>query len=136
MVITENDLDKGIKSALDQWQQSVKSVHYKAVLSSQPGNIFQQVLLACAMADTDDFGYFTATAVKAPLRTITGKDYDIPSFANHLKEFSEPKRGQIIERVGQTRRFRYRFVSPLMKPYIVMKGFSDGLLKRDDLISE
>lgn len=133
--ISESDLDDGIKNALDQWQQSVKSAHYKAVLSSQPGNIFQQVLLACAMAETDDFGYFTATSVKSPLRNITGRDYDIPSFANHLKEFSETKRGKIIERVGQTRRFRYRFVSPLMKPYIVMKGFSDGLLKRGNLTS-
>ncbi|MBB3909529.1 nSTAND1 domain-containing NTPase [Sphingomonas desiccabilis] len=131
--IAENDLGDGIKTALDQWQQSIKSAHYKAVLSSQPGNIFQQVLLACAMAETDDFGYFTATSVKAPLRSITGKDYDIPSFSNHLKEFSEVKRGKIIERVGQTRRFRYRFVSPLMKPYVVMKGFSDGLLNRESL---
>lgn len=131
--ITEQDLDNGIKKALEQWQQSVKLTHYKAVLSSQPGNIFQPVLLACAMADTDDFGYFTATAVKVPLRNITGKNYEIPSFANHLKEFSEVKRGRIIERVGQTRRFRYRFVSPLMKPYIVMKGFSDGLLDRTQI---
>lgn len=87
------------------------------------------------MAETDDFGYFTATAVKAPLRSVTEKDYDIPSFSNHLKEFSEEKRGKIIDRVGQTRRFRYRFVSPLMKPYIVMKGFSDGLLNRENLTS-
>lgn len=135
LTVTEKDLDRGIKNALDQWQQSVKSAYYRAVLSSQPGNIFQQVLLACAMAETDDFGYFTATSIKSPLKTITGKDYDIPSFSNHLKEFSEPKRGQIIDRVGQTRRFRYRFVSPLMKPFIVMKGYSDGLLKRDDLIA-
>ena len=131
--VEESHLDAGIKKAIEQWQQSVKAAYYKAVLSSQPGNIFQQVLLACAMAETDDFGYFTATSVKAPLKNITGKDYDIPSFANHLKEFSESKRGEIIERVGQTRRFRYRFVSPLMKPFIVMKGFSDGLLNRDAL---
>ncbi len=134
--IIENDVDKGIKSALDQWQQSIKSSHYKAVLSSQPGNIFPQVLLACALAETDDFGYFTATSIKAPLKQITGKDYDIPSFSNHLKEFSEAKRGAIIERVGQTRRFRYRFVSPLMKPYVVMKGYSDGLLERELLTSQ
>lgn len=133
--ISEDDLDEGIKKALEQWQQSVKAAHYKAVLSSQPGNIFQQVLLACALADTDDFGYFTATSIKAPLKAITGRDYDIPSFSNHLKEFSEVKRGKIIERVGQTRRFRYRFVSPLMKPYVVMKGFSDSLLNRDSLSS-
>lgn len=132
-IILEKHLDQGIKNALEQWQQSVKAAHYKAVLSSQPGNIFQQVLLACALAETDDFEYFTATSVKLPLRSVTGKDYDIPSFANHLKEFSEDKRGKIIDRVGQTRRFRYRFVSPLMRPFIVMKGFSDGLLNRESL---
>lgn len=42
LAITEGDLDAGIKGALDQWQQSVKSAHYKAVMSSQPGIYFSK----------------------------------------------------------------------------------------------
>lgn len=131
--ISADHVDIGIKKALDQWQQSIKNAYYSAVVSSQPGNIFREVLLACAMAETDELGYFSAANLRSPLLSITNRAYDIPSFANHLKEFSEPKRGSIIQRVGQTRRFRYRFVSPLMKPYVVMRGFSDGLIKRADL---
>jgi hypothetical protein len=131
--ITAGDVEKGIKTALDQWQQSIKGAYYKAVMSSQPGNIFREVLLACALTEPDDLGFFSAASVRSPLRDITKKDYDIPNFARHLKEFSEPHRGGVIERTGETRRLRYRFTSPLMKPYIVMRGFSEGLLKRSDI---
>jgi len=64
------------------------------------------------------------------LRLLSGKSYDIPNFARHLKEFSEPIRGQILERVGAARRLRYRFVNPIMKPYVVIRGFAENLLDR------
>jgi hypothetical protein len=71
--------------------------------------------------------------VRTPLRILTEKPYVIPNFARHLKEFSEPIRGKIVERVGAARRLRYRFVSPIMRPYIVMRGFSEKMLNRQML---
>ena len=130
LAISTAHVDLGIKSALDQWQQSIKTSYYNATRSAQPGNLYQEVLLACALAAIDDLGYFTAASVRTPLRILTGKSYDIPNFAQHLKQFSETVRGQILERVGAARRLRYRFVSPIMKPYIVMRGFAEGLLDR------
>ena len=129
--IEAKDVDTGISLALDQWQQSIKTSYYEATLSPQPGNIFKEVLLACALAPTDDLGYFSAASVRSSLQDVTGKPYDIPNFARHLKLFSEESRGRVLERIGQTRRLRYRFVSPIMKPFIIMRGFSDGLLKRE-----
>jgi len=89
------------------------------------------VLLACALAETDDLGYFAAADVRAPLRQITGKSYGIPNFARHLKELSQTDRGDMLQRTGETRRLRYRFNSPIMRPYIVMRGFADQLLKKE-----
>ena len=129
--VTIDKVDKGIQNALDQWQQSIISAYYNATKSAQPGNIYKEVLLACALAEIDDLGYFAAASVRTPLRTITGKTYyDVPNFARHLKEFSVPLRGEVLERVGTTRRLRYRFVGPLMRPYIVMRGFAEGLIDR------
>jgi hypothetical protein len=129
--ISSTDVDLGIKAAVDQWQQSIKSAYYHATKSQQPGHIYKEVLLACALAETDDLGYFAAADVRGPLRLITGKQYDIPNFARHLKELSEPGRGDMLNRTGEKRRLRYRFNGPMMRPYVVMRGFTDQLLKKD-----
>lgn len=131
--VSTSDVDAGIKSSLEQWQQSVVKAYYDAVQSSQPGNIYKQVLLACALAETDDLGYFSASSVRSPLRIITERDYDIPNFAQHLKNFGDSGRGGMLERTGETRRIRYRFTSPLMRPYIIMRGFADGLISRKQM---
>jgi hypothetical protein len=36
----------------------------------------------------------------------------------------------MLQRVGEKRRLRYRFNSPLMRPYIIMRGFNEGLLDK------
>lgn len=133
--VTSADVEAGIAEALSKWQQTTTKAYYEAVQSSQPGNIYREVLLACALAETDDMGFFSAAAVRTPLRLLTGRDYDIPNFAQHLKNFSEDARGGILERTGTTRRIRYRFTSPLHRPYIVMRGFNDGLLTRSQMKS-
>ena len=58
------------------------------------------------------------------MRTITGKRYEIPSFQQHISEFCDSKRGPILRRTGTPRRYRYRFVNPLMQPFAVMQGFT------------
>jgi Holliday junction resolvasome RuvABC ATP-dependent DNA helicase subunit len=128
--ITSDHLSIGIERALDQWQQSIKSAYYEATKSPQPGHIYKQVLLACALAEVDDLRYFTAAAVRKPLRIITGRQYEIPNFAKHLKEFSNPARGQILQRTGEKRRIRYRFASPILRPYIIMRGFGDKIITK------
>jgi Cdc6-like AAA superfamily ATPase len=128
--INSEHLSLGIERALDQWQQSIKSAYYEATKSPQPGHIYKQVLLACALAEVDDLRYFTAAAVRKPLRIITGRQYEIPNFARHLKELSDPLRGQILQRTGEKRRIRYRFASPILRPYIIMRGFGDKIITK------
>lgn len=128
--VSEPHVQIGMGKALDQWQQSIKNAYYEATKSQQPQHIFREVILACALADVDELGYFTAASVRSPLRVITDRNYDIPNFARHLKELSEENRGGMLERVGETRRIRYRFTSPIMRPYIVMKGYAEKLLDK------
>lgn len=125
--VTNDFVKLGISASLDQWHESIKRSYYAATKSHQPGNIYREVLLACALSEVDDLGYFTAASVRTPLQRITGRDIDIPNFAQHLKAFSEDERGPVLSREGQQRRWRYRFKSPLMRPYIVMRGYADGI---------
>lgn len=133
MEIKQEHLDSGIKASLTDWQQSIKSSYYDATKSNRR-NIYREVVLACALAETDELGYFYAAQVREPLNHIVpDKSYDIPSYAPHLKKLSEEERGNLLERVGEKKRIRYRFKSPLMRPYIVMRGIADDFIDRGTL---
>lgn len=121
-------VQNGISKSIEQWQESIKTSYYDATRSHQPDHLYKEVLLSCALASVDEKSFFTAAAVRAPLQIVARPNLDIPNFARHLKEFSEARRGNILVREGETRRLRYRFVSPLMRPYIIMRGVADGLL--------
>jgi hypothetical protein len=131
--VTSGDVEAGIKKALETMQQSIKQSYYDATKSQQPGAIYREVLLACALSELDELGFFSAASVRVPLREITGRPYDIPGFARHLKDFSSTGRGNILQRGGESRKIRYRFNSPIMRPYIIMRGFSEGLLTKTQM---
>ena len=132
--ILQDDVNKGVNISLKNWQHSIKGRYYDATKSPQPGNIFRQVVLACAFAKNDEFGYFSASNVRDSLRSIIPeRSYDIPNFARHLKQLSGSDRGDLLSRTGKKGRIRYRFNSPLMRPYIVMRGFDDGTISRENL---
>jgi len=76
-------------------------------------------------------GYFSAAGVAEPLSIIMKKKYDIPSFVRHLNEFATEKRGPILKKAGERRRYRFRFINPLMQPFIIIHGISTGLLSED-----
>jgi len=129
--ITHADVDTAIKRCLMDVDQTIKSVYDKAVFSPQKDTLHAHVLLACALVRAGEFGYFTASAVREPLSAITAKSYDIPGFSRHLKDFSEESRGRILQKEGVTRKFRFRFRNPLMKPLIIMKGIAEHRLSVD-----
>ena len=124
--ITEADVKHAIKDAVENAQQSLRDNYRKAVSSPQTGNLFGQVLLACARAKTDDFGYFAAADVRTPMSRIMKKRYEIPSFARHLNRFCQRERGCVLRKEGEKHRYRYRFSDPLMQPFVIMKGIIDS----------
>ena len=124
--IVEDDVKRAIRDAVENAQQSLRDNYRRAVSSPQTGNLFGQVLLACARAKTDDFGYFAAADVRKPMSKIMKKPYEIPSFARHLNRFCRPERGRVLRKEGEKHRYRYRFSDPLMQPFVIMKGIVEG----------
>jgi len=94
--------------------------------------LYEEVLLACAMAKKDDLGEFGSGDLRDPLYKITGRNIEIPAFAAHLNAFSSDaeneRRGGVLVKRGTRARFRYRFLDPLMPPYVLMKGHSHGFI--------
>jgi Cdc6-like AAA superfamily ATPase len=131
MTISEVDVDRAIDTVLDSSQQSLKQAFEKAVKSNQPSAKFREVLTACALAKTDNSGFFTQTAVRTPLSQMMGREVEIGHLRPQLHELIEERRGGIIERVGEERGFRYRFADPAMQPYVIMAGIRAGLLPEE-----
>ena len=124
------DVKHAIKKTVEETEQSLLDDYQKAVTSPQTKNLYERVLLACALAEIDQFGFFKAADVKKPMSKIMGKKYEIPSFAKHLSDFCDQSRGGVLKRTGAKRKYSYRFTSPLMQPFILMKGIVDERINR------
>src|SRR5947209_11718704 len=112
---------------------SIKSAYHKATVSQQK-HLYCEVLLACALSYTDEFGFFSPSSTCYPLSAILKRSVKIASFMHHIKEFCSEQRGHILEKRGTPHRTRYRFSDPLMQPYVVLEGISKGRLGEDDIL--
>jgi hypothetical protein len=100
-----------------------------ATRSNSPRARFRHVLTACALAKGDEGGYFMPAAVREPYSNILRKSVDIANFQDALHDFAESRdKGQILQRSGGARSYRFRFRDPAMQPYVIMRGIRDGLI--------
>jgi len=125
--VIAGDFPAAIARALNDVSETIRDQYYKCTVSNR-ATIYREVLLACALATKDEIGTFGAPDVREKLREITGQNYDLPAFATHLRDFSgDGDRGGILKR-REGAHPRYKFVDPLLPPYVVMRGQADGLL--------
>jgi AAA ATPase domain len=120
-----------VKFAVANAQASVRNTFHLATMSPHKDNLYGTVLLACAIAQGDEQGYFAAADIRDPICQITGHKYDIPSFSRHLHDFCEDQRGAVLRRIGAKHNFRFRFSSPLLQPYVILKGIADEKISKD-----
>lgn len=132
--ITEQHVFDAMKDCIADVDSSMKEAYAKATSRIyNKDNLFPQVVAACALAEPDVLGKFSAVSVEAPLFEITSKPAKSANFGFHLNELSKPERGAILEKSGERRTYRFNFAEPLMQPYIMMQSISDGLITQETL---
>jgi Cdc6-like AAA superfamily ATPase len=134
--IEQVDVFGALKEAVKQAQQTVTERYSKATHSAHKDALYRHVLLACALTAArshDPLGYFNPASVAEPLSVILGKRVEIATFSNHLSEFAQEKRGEILERAGQARAYRFRFRDPLLVPFVFMDAVATGLMDNEEL---
>jgi Cdc6-like AAA superfamily ATPase len=131
--IVQAHVTAAIRSATAMAQVTIHNAYNKATISSKKNALYKQVLLACALAETDAFGYFPPSDIRAPLERILKRKYGVEAFARHLHAFSELERGPVLKKADLANRPRFRFQNPLMQPFVLMKGLDDGIITDDDL---
>jgi Cdc6-like AAA superfamily ATPase len=121
------DVAQSLPIAIEKSEATIKDAYAKATRSSKPNNQYKQVLLACALASSDERGCFIANAVCDPLSAIVGKRREIPSFARHLNEFCNEDRGPALIKTGAPKNYEYRFAESLLRPFVMINGMRDGV---------
>ena len=134
MTVEVDHVKTAVNKAVAGSQRSLLSDLQTATTSPQKGkHLYGEVLLACAMARTDEFGFFYAADVRDPLSIIMHKRFDIPSFAKHLNDFCQSTKGPVLQKLGAKHKFRYRFINPLLQPLVIMKGIVDKRVSEQTL---
>ena len=123
--VTPDHLRRALQQAVSGAQQSLQRAYDQATRNPRQKNIYPQVLLACALAKTDTFGYFAAADVREPMNKVTQRTYPIGGFKKNLDDFTKPGRGAILQRTGTKRNHRYRFEDPLLPSLTIMKALVD-----------
>jgi hypothetical protein len=120
--VVEDDVYTAMITAIRKAQQTITDEYVKATSSARKDAMYADVLLACALAQMDDLGYFAPGDIKGPLRRITNREYDVSAFNRPLTKLSSSERGPALLRKGATRSTRYRFANPMLQPHVIIKG--------------
>jgi Cdc6-like AAA superfamily ATPase len=125
--VTHADLEQAIPAALQYAAGGIRQDYENAVVSSQPDNLFRDVLLACAIADKDSLGRFGIKALREPLRKILNRPtIRTVAYQGHLAKFCETKRGAVLKRSGNRHNYRWQFTNPQLIPYVRLDGIKRG----------
>ena len=131
LTVNSEDISRAVTMAVQHAQESIGLAYRQATESPRKNTLFADVLLACALTRGDDLGFFAPADIRAPLERVTGKAYGFPQFVRHLRQFSTPARGEVLQETGEARRKRYRFSDPLLRPYVVLRGIDEGVIDAD-----
>lgn len=126
-----SDLKIALSQALAKADHKARSDYYKAISSSAADNKYKEVLLACALAESNEMGYFYAGSIRDPYSKIRGKPMDIPNYSTNLSNLCSDERGPALIKTGKPKRYQYRFANPLVQPLAIMIGADEGLVPID-----
>ena len=132
-MIEDRDVDVATRLAVKKAQHSILDDYERAKRSPRRDNLFEDVLLGCALARKNDLGWFTPVSIWAPIARILGRPLKVGQFVRHLNEFVGDEHAMILEKDGFPRKYVYRFRSPLMQAYVILRGLADGRLDEETL---
>ena len=125
-------MSEALKVVVEEADQSVTEAYFNSVRSSRVKNQYRDVLLACALAETDERGRFTARSVGEALKRM-GLEIAMTSFGRNMEQFCSANRGPTLNREGLPKNYQYYFDYPLLKPFTIIKGLSDGTITQAQL---
>lgn len=134
LIIDINNVEDAIPACINETAQTIREQYHTATMSPRKGNIYKEVLLSAALAQVDDLGYFAPADLQKSLSALlTRGAVQVSLFGAHLKNLCDPDRGKILEQTGSERKYRYRFVEPMMQPFILMQALRSNRISRQQV---
>jgi Cdc6-like AAA superfamily ATPase len=125
--VKDSDVEASMDRFIEDTEKKFREAYRTATRSNQD-NFFQQSLLACALAKTDEEGFFTANDVVEPYSAIMKEKKRIAHFEKHLRRFSGDEGGNILIKRGGDRQQTFRFHDPMMQPYVIIRGIQSKMI--------
>ena len=82
--IQQEHVTEAARTATAKAQVTIQNAYSRATISTKRNALYKQVLLACALAVTDEFGYFAPSDIRSPLQLILKREYGVEAFARHF----------------------------------------------------
>ena len=127
LTVTTKHVETSLDDFISDSDASFKEA-YKIATRSNQANFFKESLLACALASTDNEGFFTANDVAKPYSGVMGEVKRFAHYDKHLRRFTSEEGGYILIKRGGDRQQTYRFKDPMMQPYVIIKGIQSGMI--------
>jgi SpoVK/Ycf46/Vps4 family AAA+-type ATPase len=118
--ITNIHFNKAVIQSINNSDYSIRNAYQKATSSTSKSQ-FANVLLACAMANTDNENSFGSTEVLEQYNKITGTEHKAESINYNLGMLCKRERAEILTKLGRQKNARYRFKKPLLKAFVKLK---------------
>ena len=125
--IENGDVEAAMKRFTEDTAVSFRDAYRSATQTNQKSNL-QESLLACALARSNDEGFFKAVDVVDPFSAIMKERRRIAHFDKHLRRFCSEDGGNILSKRGGERQQTFRFTDPMMQPYVIMRGIQSGMI--------
>lgn len=121
--LTVAHLDASVAVALRQASESVRQAYEQSIVRARRG-IYPEILLAAVLSPRDAHGTFSVTAVRDTLERIVRRE--VRGLTNQIAALTEHGRGGALQKLGVGKSARFRFVNPLLEPYVLMRGLEQG----------
>ena len=120
-IVTNDHLDKAIEFSIENVQEQIKETYRKATFSSATESQWEQVLMACAISEADEYNCFTIKEITDNFSKISGKPKDKVNISYNLGRLCGDERGLILEKFSIDGSVKYRFTNPLSKAFVILK---------------
>ena len=121
------DVKVAIGKFIVESSESFDEIYQRATESRQLGNIFEEVILAAALAPSDTNGVFRSSDVLKVLELMfLDEKWSYPRIQRYLSLFKTDRRGKILYRKNNVTNDRYRFTDSMMQPFIIMRAIESG----------
>lgn len=121
ITVTNSHLERAIERSIENVQEQIKDAYRKATFSSATESQWEEVLMACAISDADEYNFFTIKEITDNFSKISGKAKDKINISYNLGRLCSEERGLILEKFSIDGSVKYRFTNPLSKAYVILK---------------